>query len=102
MPTANLNVHAVQKAGKVLRSLAHPVRLNLIQALAQDKHSVLALARELGLPQAVISKHLGILKKAGVVESKAVRNFRYYHIKQREVLKILACISKTCSKGGPA
>lgn len=102
MPTTNLNIHAIQKAGKVLRSLAHPVRLKLIQALALDKRSVLELARELGLPQAVISKHLGVLKKAGVVESRAVRNFRYYHIKHPEVLKILACISKTCSKGGPA
>jgi len=87
------------RAAKTLRVLAHPDRLNLIEALRSRKRSVGELADKLKLPQAVISKHLALLKNAGVLASESDCNFRYYSLANTKVLDVLNCIKKSCSKG---
>ena len=88
----------LSRAAKTLRVLAHPDRLRVIEELRARKHSVGELADKLALPQAAISKHLALLKNAGVLESQSDCNFRYYSLANTRVLEILNCIKKNCSK----
>jgi ArsR family transcriptional regulator len=84
------------RAAKTLRILAHPARLSLVEELRSRKRSVGELAERLGLPQAVISKHLALLKNAGVLACKTDCNFRYYSLTSTKILHILNCIKKSC------
>lgn len=93
-----LDPQMLARAAKKLRTLAHPDRLRIVEMLRSRKLSVGELAEKLGLAQAVISKHLALLKKAGILASKADCNFRYYSLSGTQVLNVLNCIKKSCSK----
>jgi len=88
----------LQTAAKILRALAHPLRLRIIEKLKKRKYSVGELVTALDLPQAVVSKHLALLKNTGILTSKTDCNFRYYSIANSKVLDVLSCIQKSCSK----
>jgi DNA-binding transcriptional ArsR family regulator len=47
---------------------------------------------ELGLTQVAVSKHLGVLKREGIVRGEAVSNFRHYSIAVRNVIHVLNCL----------
>ncbi len=86
------------RAAKKLRVLAHPDRLRIVEMLRSRRSAVGELATRLDLPQAVISKHLALLKKAGILASEADCNFRYYSLARPQVLNVLNCIKKSCSE----
>jgi ArsR family transcriptional regulator len=54
----------------VLRTLAHPRRLDILHRLADGPREVGRLADELGLSQPNVSQHLAVLRAAGVVEAE--------------------------------
>lgn len=55
---------------KLLKSIAHPRRLEIIHLLREHELNVSEIVEMLDLPQANISQHLTILRKAGVVKTK--------------------------------
>lgn len=55
---------------ELLKALAHPRRLEIVQLLRDQKLSVTDIYEMLDLPQANISQHLMILRDAGVVSTK--------------------------------
>ena len=54
----------------VLRTLAHPRRLEILHALAEAPTEVSRLAARLNLSQPNVSQHLAVLRSAGVVEAE--------------------------------
>lgn len=53
----------------VLKALAHPARIAIIQRLVQAEHCICTdLVGELGLAQATVSQHLKELKTAGIIK----------------------------------
>ena len=88
----------VRHAAAVLKIISHPVRLRLIEGLAGKKQSVGELIGQLGCTQVAASKHLAVLKKAGLVDCHRDRNYRNYFLKRPEVLKVLECVSSGCQK----
>lgn len=53
----------------LLKALAHPARIAIIQHLVQDKHCICSnLVDELGLAQATVSQHLKELKSIGIIK----------------------------------
>lgn len=55
---------------ELLKALAHPRRLEIVQLLRDQELSVTTIYEMLDLPQANISQHLMILRDAGVVIAK--------------------------------
>ena len=94
-----IDIHTIQNAARVLRVIAHPDRLRLVEALEGSSKSVKELTKELKLSQVCVSKHLSLLKKQGIVRSEAVSNFRHYSITYRNVINVLNCLR---SHGGNA
>jgi len=89
----NIDPKVIMRAAVTLRVIAHPVRLRVIEAL--DKHGTMAvndLMKVTGIGQAPLSKHLAVLRRKGIVRSKAVRNYRYYSIAKADVVNILNCL----------
>ncbi|WRS26438.1 metalloregulator ArsR/SmtB family transcription factor [Oscillospiraceae bacterium MB08-C2-2] len=52
---------------ELLKALAHPVRLRILRELCVNQINVTTLYTRLGLPQSTISRHLLVLKNAGIV-----------------------------------
>lgn len=99
MKKPSIDPQTLARAAEVLRVLAHPARLNVIELLRSQKRSVGELVEALDLPQAMVSKHLALLKRVGLLASETDCNFRYYSLANTKVLDVLNCIKKSCSKG---
>ena len=65
-------------AGSVFKLLGDPVRFRLLRVLAQDRFNVSELTGILGLAQSGVSRHLGLLKDAGLVTEQRDGGFVYY------------------------
>jgi len=62
----------------LLRALASPHRLRIVQLLGEQPREVNELARALGLGQAAVSQHLGSMRAVGLVEAtREGRSVRY-------------------------
>jgi DNA-binding transcriptional ArsR family regulator len=54
----------------LLRALADPIRLRIVDALGRGKSNVTELADRLGLTVVLLSHHLAVLRYAGIVEAQ--------------------------------
>lgn len=71
----------------LLKALAHPRRLEIIQLLRENEHPVTDIHTMLDLPQANISQHLMILKNAGVLVSRRDGKQIFYQLADKKVCK---------------
>ncbi len=69
-------------------AVAEPKRRKLLQALGADESSVGELVKVLGWPQPMISKHLGVLKDAGLVSERRVGRQHLYRVKAEQLKPI--------------
>lgn len=77
---------------ETIKALAHPARLFMIDYLSDGEKCVCKFVEELQLDQSTVSKHLAVLKKAGLVEYEKRGLNVYYKLKCPCVLNIFACI----------
>jgi DNA-binding transcriptional ArsR family regulator len=93
-----VDTHAVEDAGevhvdeavRVLKLLADPTRLRLVQALLHGEHAVSELAEHVGARQAAVSQHLAKLRWAGLVTSRRDGNRIYYRTVDDHVERLVA------------
>lgn len=72
---------------ELLKALAHPKRLEILQLLREKELNVSTMQEMLGLPQANLSQHLTILREAGVVSFKKEGNQVTYKIAHQNFVK---------------
>jgi ArsR family transcriptional regulator len=70
----------MQQASAFFRLLSDSTRLRLLRVLAQDRFNVTELTGILGVAQSGVSRHLGLLKDAGLVTEEREAGFVYYRI----------------------
>ena len=85
----------LETATEVLRAVAHPHRLLIIEMLYQQKTmNVTEVHEQLGIEQAVASHHLRILKDRGVVQVRRDGKNSNYSLTNEEYYKILEVLEK--------
>jgi ArsR family transcriptional regulator len=85
----------LETATEVLRAVAHPHRLLIIDMLhRQQSLNVTEIYEELGIEQAVASHHLRILKDRGIVQVKRDGKNSNYSLTSDEYAKILAVLQR--------
>jgi DNA-binding transcriptional ArsR family regulator len=67
---------------EMLRALAEPVRLRIIDALRSAPKCVSELSKSLQLEVVTVSHHLGILHSVGLVEREKKGRFKVYRLRQ--------------------
>jgi SAM-dependent methyltransferase len=70
----------MQQASALFRLLSDSTRLRLLRVLAQDRFNVTELTGILGVAQSSVSRHLGLLKDAGLATEEREAGFVYYRI----------------------
>jgi DNA-binding transcriptional ArsR family regulator len=73
---------------KRFRVLAEPARVRLLDRLRDGERSVQDLTEALAMSQQNVSKHLGILAGAGIVERRKDGNLSLYRIADESVLEL--------------
>src|SRR5512133_3581009 len=67
------------------RALSEPTRIKLLDRLREGEASVLELTEAIGTTEQNVSKHLGVLHRAGMVARRKQGNFAYYSIADERV-----------------
>ena len=70
----------MKEASALYRLLGDEARLRLLRVLDQDRFNVKELTGILGLAQSGVSRHLGLLKEAGLVVEERDGAFSYYRL----------------------
>ena len=73
-------VDVITEAADLFRMLGDPTRLRLLRVLARDRFNVGELTGILGLAQSGVSRHLGLLKDAGLVVEEREAGYVYYRL----------------------
>jgi ArsR family transcriptional regulator len=81
-----------------LRALGHPSRLRIIEHLKQGEKSVTQIGQKLDMEQSGLSKHLAILKQAGIVHARQEKVTVYYSIRDQDIYDVLIRISSILKK----
>jgi len=68
----------VRQASALYRLLGDEARLRLLRVLSRERLNVTELTGVLGLAQSGVSRHLGLLKEAGLVAEERDGGFSYY------------------------
>src|SRR5437764_14278639 len=68
----------VRQASALYRLLGDEARLRLLRVLSRERLNVTELTGVLGLAQSGVSRHLGLLKEAGLVAEERDGGFTYY------------------------
>jgi len=80
---------------EIFKALGDPVRLRLFQLLAnRDELCVCHLTDALNLPQSTVSRHLGILRHAGLVATRRGGKWIHYRLTDSVAGKLAALISE--------
>ena len=83
------------RAGK---GIAHPSRLELIEAMAQGEKSVEALSRACGMAFSNVSHHLQILKDCGLAASRKEGLQVFYRLADAEVPAMIASLRRIAER----
>ncbi|MFO7981390.1 MAG: metalloregulator ArsR/SmtB family transcription factor [Candidatus Aminicenantes bacterium] len=82
----------------ILKALAHPVRLQIIDLLLvgipEEACSVNSLQKELDIPQPTISQHLQTLRSHGIIDGEKKGVQVCYKVIDKRVKKILEILKK--------
>ncbi len=83
----------LEKAAFVLKTIAHPIWLAIIDYLSKKgRKKVSEICIALGLEQSLASHHLNTMKLKGVLGSVREGKNMFYYLKLLEVTQILSCI----------
>jgi ArsR family transcriptional regulator len=84
----------IERAAEVLKTVAHPVRLRIVEILESGERSVSELKELLGVTQPLTSQHLSQMRVRGVLGSRREGAQVYYSIADPGVVKVIHCIRR--------
>ena len=78
---------------RVIKAMAHPTRLFIVEELSQvEERCVCELTEMIGADMSTVSRHLALLKNAGIIEDERRGSMVFYRLRMGCVLKFFDCI----------
>lgn len=88
-----------EERANVVKAMAHPSRLMMIDELSRGERCVCDLRDLVGADISTVSKHLAVLKKVGIVEDEKRGKNVYYRLRVPCVLNFFHCIESVLTAG---
>ncbi len=83
---------AFAQAAECLKTLAHPVRLRIVQLLLHGRYTVGELAEDCQIPDNVASEHLRLMQRCGFFTSEREGRRVYYQVAEPHLQNIMQCV----------
>lgn len=90
-----MDVHTqarMEARARILKALAHPSRLFIIDALGKQERPVAELAEMVGADMSTVSKHLALLRGVGLLADRKAGNQVFYRLAAPCALDFFACL----------
>ena len=86
----------IDKAAYVLKAVAHPLRIKIIQMLNENKElNVSTIYKNLNAEQSLISHHLINMRDKGILDIRRSGKNIFYFLVDNTVAEIIECIYKS-------
>ena len=95
-----MNAKTAEHVTEVLKAVAHPVRLQIVELLETQEMCVGDIVNAVGGKQAITSQQLNMMKDKGVLSCRRDGAKVYYRIEDKNVIKLLHCIYDSCERTG--
>jgi len=82
----------------VAKALAHPSRLLIVDALSQHETCVCDLTEMVGADQSTVSKHLAVLRNAGLVDVRKEGTMVFYRMRVRCLDGFWKCVESVLAQ----
>ena len=83
---------SADQAGRLLKALGNPDRLLLLCMLSQEELHVGALEERVGIGQPTLSQQLGVLREAGVVETRREAKQIFYRLTEARAAQLIEAL----------
>jgi DNA-binding transcriptional ArsR family regulator len=95
MKKKQLQIDKLEIAASMLRAMAHPMRIAIVELLTNSKRlTVTEIYERLKIEQASASHHLNILKSKGLLDSKREGKMIFYSLKHNRLTEIIECLDR--------
>lgn len=84
----------IEAKAAVLKALGHPTRLWMVEQLAEGEKCVCKFADAIDADFSTVSKHLSVLKQAGIVEDDKRGKQVFYSLKVPCVMNFMNCVEE--------
>ena len=88
---SKLHARYVARA-RIIKAMAHPSRLFIVDELSKQERCVHELTEMVGADVSTVSKHLSVLKNAGIVQDEKRGAQVYYSLRVPCVLNFFSCV----------
>jgi DNA-binding transcriptional ArsR family regulator len=92
----------LEARAKVLKAMAHPSRLFILEELEQGERCVCDLTEMIGADVSTVSMHLSVLKQAGIVIDDKRGNQVFYKLRVPCILHFFDCVESVLSEQAKA
>jgi ArsR family transcriptional regulator, zinc-responsive transcriptional repressor len=82
----------LQQAAECLRTLAHPVRLRIVQLILRGDLTVGQIAEACEIPSHMASEHLRMMQHCGLLARRQEGRRIYYQVAEPTLARIMDCI----------
>lgn len=83
---------------EILKALAHPARLLIVDELSRGERCVCELAQLVGFEMPTVSRHLAQLRHAGIIEGDKRGAQVFYRLRTPCVMNFFKCLSAVQAK----
>jgi DNA-binding transcriptional ArsR family regulator len=81
-----------QARARIMKALSHPTRLFIVDQLAEREHCVCELTDLVGVDVSTVSRHLTVLRNAGIVADEKRGTQVFYSLRVPCVLNWYSCV----------
>ena len=79
---------------EILQAVGHPIRLAIIEFLSQREQCVCDIIEHVGAQRSNVSRHLSVMLKAGILESRKEGLKMIYTLRTHCVVDFMACVDR--------
>jgi len=96
-----LSERMVMDRVRVFKALAHHTRLQMLEAISEREQCVCELQQLIGADMSTVSKHLALLKQAGMVTDEKRGTWVYYRLLCPCLKTFMECVDSVLKKPSP-
>ena len=88
-----------ERRAAIAKALGHPSRLMIVDALQEGERCVCELTELVGADQSTVSRHLAVLKSAGLVDTRKEGPMIFYRLRVQCLEGFFSCIETVVRHG---
>ena len=94
----NVDIEVYGRKAEIFKAIAHPTRLMILDLLKISEQCVSEIQEEIEVDFSTISKHLQVMKAAGLLEQRREKKHIFYRLRVPCIMNFMGCIDEVIRK----